>query len=181
MEPLSHPSRTFRELVEADLRRATRLIIKIPDELAWQFRLAAPAGDHYLSLMMPTAARERQQMHRQVTTFLASKRSTAFCLAVETTTPDAVCAVGIARRERCHGLARILREPNPWTAANFSPVEWLPEQAIDPEIAALLPTGPRPLTPKEISALQTWFGVDGRFPAVPIPTVDVRACDISGA
>ena len=52
MDPLPHTPRNFRELIEADLRRAARLIIKIQDEIDWQFRIATPQGDFHLAVMM---------------------------------------------------------------------------------------------------------------------------------
>ncbi len=42
MEPLSHEPCNFRDLVVADLRRATRLLIKVQGAIDWQFRLATP-------------------------------------------------------------------------------------------------------------------------------------------
>ena len=71
-------------------------------------------------------------------------------------------------------MARITRTPAPWTAANFGAVDWLPSHSIDPVLAALLPMKPRPMTPKEISALDKWFGVSGKFPAVHVPTGEIR-------
>ncbi len=44
MERLPHDPRSLRELVEADLRRAARLLIKIQDEIDPQFRIATPEG-----------------------------------------------------------------------------------------------------------------------------------------
>ena len=35
MERLPHHPRNLRELIEADLRRAARLIIKVQDEIDW--------------------------------------------------------------------------------------------------------------------------------------------------
>ena len=99
---------------------------------------------------------------------------TPFCLGVEIFEPDAVYAVRIGRGERHSCLARIRRAPKPWTAANFGPVEWQVESFIDPVIVALLPREARPMTPKEIAALQKWFGVSGKFPAVHVPTGEVR-------
>ncbi len=40
MEPLPEPLTTFRQFVEADLRRAARLVIKVQDEIDPQFRIA---------------------------------------------------------------------------------------------------------------------------------------------
>ena len=48
MDPLPHSPRTFREIVEADLRRGARMIIKIQDEIDWHFRMAMPEGDYAL-------------------------------------------------------------------------------------------------------------------------------------
>ena len=59
-------------------------------------------------------------------------------------------------------------------AANFGDVRWLPESAIDATLIALFPHAPRPLTPKEISALEKWFGATGKFPAVHLSTHEVR-------
>ena len=174
MQPLPHEPRTFRELVEADLRRAARLIIKIQDEIDWQFRIATPNGDLHLAITMPSGDYERKQMLRRLGTFLHWKQAPAFCLAVELHQPDAVYVVGISTRERVNCMARIKRHPKPWAAANFGEVEWQSESTIDPTIAALLPQQPRPMTPKEISALEKWFGVSGQFPAVHVPSGEVR-------
>ena len=173
MQPLPVPPKTFRDIVEADLRRAARLIIKVQDEIDWQFRIATPEGDTHLAITMPDGAERTAMLHR-LSLFMAWKRALAFTLAVETTTPDAVYAIGITPRERHNGMALITRQPKSWTAANFGTVEWLPPDSIDPTLAALLPTAPRAMTPKEIQGLQAWFGTTGRFPAVHIPTGEVR-------
>jgi hypothetical protein len=39
---LPHGPRTFRDFIEADLRRAARLIIKVQEELDPQIRIATP-------------------------------------------------------------------------------------------------------------------------------------------
>lgn len=46
MDPLPHDPGDLRALVEADLRRAARLAIKIQDEIDPQFRVATPGGDY---------------------------------------------------------------------------------------------------------------------------------------
>lgn len=106
----------------------------------------------------------------RVSLFMAWRRALGFTLATEIFTPDAVYCVGVTASERQCCLARIAREPQPWTKANFGPVEWLPAASIDPAIVALLPVRPWPMTPKEISGLEPWFGAAGRFPAVRIAT-----------
>lgn len=85
-----------------------------------------------------------------------------------------VSAWVVAADERHSCLARIRRNPKPWTAASFEAVEWLPSASIDPAIADLLPRGLRALTPKEVAACNGWFGKHGRFPAVHLATGQVR-------
>ena len=92
--------RTFRELIEADLRRAARLIIKVQDELDWHFHLATPEGDYAIAMTMPNDDHERRMMLRRVATFMAWKQVLGFTLAVEIYEPDAVHCVGISARER---------------------------------------------------------------------------------
>ena len=72
-------------------------------------------------------------------------------------------------------MAPITRRPRPWTNDNFGDVEWLPSGSIDPVIAELLPTAPRPVTPKEVSAMIKWLGKDGKFPAVNMATGETGA------
>ena len=174
MDRLPGTPRTFRDLIEADLRRAARMIIAIQDEIDWHFRIATREGDYVIAVTMPGDDGERRAMLRRITTSMAWKQAAAFSLAVETYEPDAVYCVGVSARENISCMARIAREPLPWTATNFSAVEWMPEASIDPVIGALLPLGPRPMTPKEVAACNKWFGVEGKFPAVHVATGEVR-------
>ena len=48
-----HEPKNFRDIVEADLRRAARLVIKVLDEIDPQFRFATPEGDYHLPVMLP--------------------------------------------------------------------------------------------------------------------------------
>jgi hypothetical protein len=47
MDPLPHEPKALRAFVEADLRRAARLIIKVQDEIDPQFRFSTPEGDYH--------------------------------------------------------------------------------------------------------------------------------------
>jgi hypothetical protein len=168
------PVQTFREIVEADLQRAARLVIKVQDEIDPQFRIATPEGDYALAVTLPSDEYERISMLRRIGTLLIWKQATAFTLANQLYQPDCVYCVGISAQERVACMAGIRRTPTPWTDANISSVEWLPEISIDPAIVALLPSGPRPLTPKDVAAAEKWFGKNGKFPAVHIGTGELR-------
>ena len=53
MDRLPEPLTTFRQYVEADLRRVARLIIKVQDEIDPQFRFSTPEGDYHLAVTLP--------------------------------------------------------------------------------------------------------------------------------
>lgn len=175
MRRLPDVPKTFLEMVEADLRRAARLIIKVQDELDPQLRVASPSGDWALAVSLPADAAGRGEVWAALSTFMVWKDARAFTLASEIVTPDALTCVGISAAERHFAMVRITRAPRPWNEANFGPVEWLPSSAIDTAIIDLLPRGPRALLPKEVSAMARWFGRDGKFPAVNMATGEVGA------
>jgi hypothetical protein len=168
MERLARDPQNFREIVEADLRRAGRLIVKIQDEIDPQIRVATPEGDYHIALTLPPDDYGRRSALRALALFLAWKQALAFTFASEIYTPDAVYCVGIGPRERFACIARIERNPKPWTAKNFSPAEWLPDASIDPAMIELLPTGAREMTAKDLATLEKWFGANGKFPAIKI-------------
>lgn len=175
MEALSGEPKSFREIVEADLRRAARLIIKVQDEIDPQWRIATPTGDWWIATTLPNNDDHgRKVILRALRTFMVWKQALAFTLASELHEPDGIYCAGVSITERLACVARIQRVPRPWTAASFGSVEWLPASYIDPAISSLLPDGPEPLTPKAVAAMTKWFGAQGKFPAVHLPTGEVR-------
>lgn len=92
-----HDPATFRDIVEADLRRAARLIIKVQDCLDPQFRIATPEGDYALAVTFPPEPAHRARYLDHLATFMIWKRATAFTTAFELDTPDALCCIGLAR------------------------------------------------------------------------------------
>lgn len=174
MDRLPEPLTTFREFVEADLRRAARLVIKVQDEIDPQFRFSTLEGDYHLAATLPSDGCGRRAMLKRVSAFMAWKQAFGFTLASEFIDPDCVYCLGVSAAEVHACFARIRRQPRPWTKANFGPVEWLDRSQIGDEMIDLLPKQPRPMTPKETAMLHTWFGPNGRFPAVHIATGEFR-------
>lgn len=174
MDPLPHEPRTLREFVEADLRRAARLIIKVQDEIDPQFRFSAPEGDYHLAVTLPDDDYERRAMLRRVSALMSWKQALGFTLASELIEPDCVYCLGVTAKEVCACLSRVRREPRPWSRENFGPIEWIERRQIGQEMIDLLPRGPRPMTPKETAMLEKWFGPEGRYPAVHLPTGQLR-------
>ena len=170
MDRLPQDPQNFREMVEADLRRAARLVIKVHDEIEPQFRIATPTGDWWLAVTLPPDEYGRRVIFRNLATLMVWKQAVALTVASELYEPDSIYCAGISATERHACLTPITRQPRPWTKANFGPVEWLPVSSIDPMLVELLPKGPRPLTPKDVSAMIKWFGPDGKFPAINLAT-----------
>jgi hypothetical protein len=170
MDRLPHEPRNLREIVEADLRRAARLVIKIQDEIDPQVRIATPEGDYFIAVTLSADPYQRKVILRNLALFMAWKQALGFTLASEIDQPDAVHCAGVMLKERHAYLARINREPKPLTAKNFGSVEWLPESSIDPLLLDLLPRGAREITARDLATLEKWFGAKGKFPAVKIAT-----------
>lgn len=168
MERLPNDPGNFREITDADMRRAARLIIKIQDEIDPQIRIATPEGDFHIAITLPPDDYGRRNVLRALALFMAWKQALAFTFASELIKPDAVYCVGISPKERLACLARINRQPKPWTLKNFGPVEWLPEASIDPAMIELLPSGAREMSAKDLASVEKWFGQRGKFPAVHI-------------
>jgi hypothetical protein len=179
MDRMVPEPRTFKELIEADLRRAARLIIRVQDEIDPQFRIATPEGDYHLALTVPREPRERTMMMRRVSAFMAWKRALGFILASELLVPDCVYALGVMGDEVLACMARIVRTPRPWTAKNFGAIEWIDRSLIGQEMIDLLPRSAlgdagRAMSKTEIAMLEKWFGKEGIYPAVHIETREVR-------
>jgi hypothetical protein len=166
MERLPHDPRNLRELIEADLRCAARLLIKIQDEIDPQVRIATPEGDFWIAV----TDYGRRNVFRALSLFMAWKQALGFTFASEIYQPDAVYCLGITYKERATCLARICREPRPWSAKNFRGVEWLPSTSIDPVLIDLLHRGAREITSKDQQILDKWFGGRGKFPALQVAT-----------
>lgn len=159
--------RSFRDCA-ADLARAQRLIVKVQDEIDWQWRIATPEGDCALAVTMPEAAAAREAMLARIADLFAVRQVLAFTLAVELRNPDAVACFGVSFRELFGCLSQIARRPRPWSLGNFQPIEWLPEAAIDPALIALLPRGRMSISDKALAELDAWFGPSGRYPVLPL-------------
>ena len=179
MDRMVPEPRTFKELVEADLRRAARLIIKVQDEVDPQFRIATPEGDYAIAVTLSRDPRERMMMLRRVSAFMGWKSAMGFILASELQVPDCVYALGVMRHEVHACLARITRTPKPWAVGNFGKVEWIERSLIGREMIDLLPRSAlgdagRAMSKTEIAMLEKWFGKEGIYPAVHLETGEVK-------
>lgn len=168
------PIKKFRDIVESDLRRAARLIIRIQDEIDPQFRMATPDGDFHLVVTLSPEPELRERMLRRIKTLMEWKQVFSFTLSSELYEPDAVCCIGVSREEAHLALMRMTRTDKPWKENIFWPVEWFDGHQVDAHVVGLLPRKPRAMTPKEVAMCQKWFGPDGQYPLVHIETGELR-------
>lgn len=156
---------SLRKLALADLKRAQRLIERNDDDLDPQFRIASPSGDWWLGVTLSPEPGKRLAELQLVSKFMAWKSSPAFTQAVELEEPAAVVCIGCSHSETVGFLSLIDRRP-----LRFSePIE-LSAAQIGDEVPALLPRGVVTLSEGDIAELKRYFGADGVFPAVHIPS-----------
>jgi hypothetical protein len=153
MERLPYDPKTLGELVEADLRRAARLIIRVQDEIDPQFRIATPEGDYWIAVTLPSDPYGRKVILRNLALFMAWKQALGFTLASELYEPDSAYCVGFMHKERHACLARRL-----------------PDSSIDPALSDLLPHGAREMTTRDLATVEKWFGSRGKFRGVKMNT-----------
>ena len=106
MDRLPHEPRNFRDIVEADMRRAARLVIKVQDEIDPQFRFATPEGDFHLPVMLPADLYGRKVIFRAIALLFAWKQAFGHTLASELHQPDSVLCVGFMGKALCLPIPR---------------------------------------------------------------------------
>lgn len=155
---------TLKRLVQNDLQRAQRLMVRVGDEIDPQFRIAAPGGDIHIAMTLGEAADRRERL-ALLSDFMAAVHSPGFVVAAELKEPDAVFAAGFMPGERLGMISLVERKP-----LRFGKAEWVTPEDLGPDLPALLPGGKRHLNEARLAELEDWFGPGGKFPAVRIHT-----------
>ena len=154
--------RTWPEFVFADMQRGIRLVKKIhPDPIDPQIRIGTPEGDYWLALMLGDAPQQYEYRMALIKDFLAFKQAVSFIWVSELKEPDAVVSIGVTRETTIGMMSVISRTP-----LDFSKPVLLQAEQIDDAMAAMLPRGAMSLSKSRIQLLETWFGPNGRYPAV---------------
>ncbi len=161
--------RTLKDLVQADLERAQRLVRKVhPDPIDPQFRIASPEGDWWIGITLTENAKERARRLALVSDFMAWKLSPGFILASELHEPDAVLSLGLQHNDYWALISLIERKP-----LGFSAPKLVKRENMDPVMLGLVPRGSRTITKVRAKELAEWFGASGKFPAVKIATGEI--------
>ena len=159
---LEPPPKTWHEFVLADLQRGIRLIKKLhPDPIDPQIRIGTPDGDYWLAIMLGDSPKQYEYRLDLIKDFLALKQAISFIWVAELKEPDAIASIGVTRDTTIGMISLIARTP-----LDFSKPSLLASNQIDDQMAAMLPRGASSLGKTRIKLLDTWFGPEGRFPAV---------------
>lgn len=153
-------------MVEADLRRAARLSLKVKDEIDPQLRIATPEADYWLAVTLGTDERERYEMMAHIKVFMALKQAVAFTWACEVAEPEGLYCAGVAPGDGLAMFMPINGYVKDWTPARFAEPEIFSKVSIDPVLLDLLPGKQQEVTADEMEACSKMFGANGRFPAV---------------
>ena len=165
---------SLRWLAVARLQQAILQIVKSQDHLDPQLWFNTPCGNYHLAIEIPEEAAERSLLFRRLQMLFGYLEADQVALAAELASPDCVAVVAASNCAMCCCTALIERWTTPWTVANFAQTQWQPAVSIGPEIQALLPGQPCVVDKLDRSALNAWFGPQGRFPAQHLPTGTVH-------
>lgn len=156
-------------LVEADLKRGMRLMVRVQDEIDPQIRFASPDGDYALAVTLPGDEIGRRSFFALVAKLLAWKQALAFTLVTEAREPNVLMAVGVSRAEIACFAVRV-PAVRPLTLEAFGNIERLPGEAVGTEVSDLLPRGACAVSDADRQELERLFGKNGMFPLVHLPT-----------
>ncbi len=165
MKASGQQSSHYKEAALFHEAQAMKLVLTNQVTIKTQIRIAGDQGDLRIAARYPSTEQEAAEFFRQLGMLMAWRAATAFIWTSFVENPLGLYTCLISKTERHAFFRHFSFDPKPWTEANFSAIEWLPELAIKKQLANLLPTGPVPLTPKDVAALEPWFGRTGRYPA----------------
>lgn len=160
----------LRKIVLADLARGVRLMLAVQDEIDPQFRIATPEGDVVLAVTYPDDLTGKALMFDRVRRFCAWKQALAYTMTFNLAEPNALMTVGVSGTEAVGCIRRLMGERGGYGEESFGHAVWVTRESIGEEFVALLPRGTAELTSGDLRELDAWFGADGRFPAVHVPT-----------
>ncbi len=160
----------LREIVLADLARSIRLMVEVQDELDPQFRFATPEGDYALALMLPDNKNGRTLLYQRLRKFCALKQVVAFTMTANIEDPVALVTVGVGLDGVLCCMSVIKGEKGNYSDDSFGRASWLPRGAVGDDIMGILPRGAQVLTVDDLVELEEWFGKEGKFPAVHLPS-----------
>ena len=163
----------LRKIVLADLARGIRLMIEVQDELDPQFRFATPEGDFALALLLPDDKVGRKWMYERLRRFCAFKQVIAFTMTANIEEPEALVTLGVGMDGVLCCMSVIEGEKGYYDENSFGRAMWLPREAVGEDIMAVLPRGAMALSENDLVELEEWFGKDGKFPAVHLPSGEI--------
>ena len=160
----------LRELVLQDLRRGMRLMMRVQEDIDPQFRIATPEGDIAVSATFPESVTAKRELFALLGKFFAWKQALAYTMTFNLAQPNALMTVGVSARDAVGCILRFAGEPGTLSEMSFEEPVWVSPDSIGDEFLSLLPERTSVLSEDDLRELESWFGVEGRFPAVHIAT-----------
>lgn len=160
----------LRRIVLADLERGVRLTLAVQDDIDPQFRFATPEGDVALAVTFPFGIGARQALFDKLRAFCAWKQVLAYTMTFGLVEPNALMTVGVSRDGVVGCMVTVKGEPGAFSDASFGKPVWVARESIDDMFAMLLPGKVAALSDADLADLRMWFGREGRFPAVHLPS-----------
>lgn len=162
--------KSLRAFVLADLRRGMRLMLSVQDDIDPQFRIATPEGDIAVAVTFPDKIEGRDSLLGVLRRFCAWKQALAYTMTFNLAQPNALMTVGVSARDAVGCILRFAGEAGTLSEMSFEEPVWVSRDSIGDEFLSLLPERTSALSENDLRELESWFGVEGRFPAVHVAT-----------
>lgn len=162
--------KSLREYVLADLQRAVRLMVRVQDDIDPQFRIATPEGDVAIAVTLPEGSEARKALFGLLRRFCTWKQALGYTMTFNLAQPNALMTVGVSGKDAVGCMVRFEGEPGTYSEVCFREAAWVAPDFISDDFLGLLPSRTATLTDDDLRELESWFGADGRFPAVNIAT-----------
>lgn len=170
MKPATDRLNGLRRIALADLERGMRLAVRVQDDIDPQFRFATPQGDVAVSVTFPPEAAPRRILFDKLRMLCAWKQVLAYTMTFGIGDPNALMTVGVSREGVVGCLTRFDAGQEAITASCFGAPVWVEPESIDEAFSSLLPKKTSTLSDADLADLEAWFGQEGRFPCVHLPT-----------
>lgn len=145
-------------------------MLRVQDDIDPQLRIATPQGDIAVAVTFPDKIEERDSLLSVLRRFCAWKQALAYTMTFNLAQPNALMTVGVSATDAVGCILRFSGEPGTFSEMSFEEPAWVTPNSIGEEFLSLLPERTSALSEDDLRELESWFGVEGRFPAVHIAT-----------
>lgn len=143
-------------------------MLRVQDDIDPQLRIATPQGDIAVSVTFPEGCHERDCTLQVLQRFCAWKQALAYTMTFNIAEPNALMTVGVSGKNVVGCILRVTGVPGTLSEASFGAPLWVTPDSIGDEFLSLLPERTSALSEDDLRELESWFGVEGWFPAIHV-------------